>query len=73
MGIIREKAWLLGYLGENAIDAKAKASLQPLSILKKLDQHHPQSNYLTYTTVTTFQASVTQDTRDIPFASSEKA
>ena len=60
----------MGDLGENAIDAKAKASLQ---ILKELDQRHPRSNYPTHTTVAMFQASATQGTRDTPFASLEKA
>ena len=52
--ITQEGAWLLGYLGENAIDAKAKANLQSLSILRGPDQRHSRSNCPTYTTMAMF-------------------
>ena len=48
---------------EKAIDAEAKASLQPPSILREMDQRCPQGNRLAYTTVAKFQAS-TRDPRN---------
>ena len=54
---------------EKAIDAEAKASLQPPSILREMDQRCPRGNRLAYTTVAKFQAS-TRDPRNESSASS---
>ena len=53
---------------EKAIDAEAKASLQPPSILREMDQRCPRGNRLAYT-VAKFQAS-TRDPRGESSASS---
>ena len=44
-------------LVEKAIGAKAKAGLQPPSILCEMDQHCPQGNRPAHTTVAKTQAS----------------
>ena len=54
---------------KKTIDAKAKTSLQPPSILREMDQHCPRGNRLAYTTMAQFQAS-TRDPRDEFSASS---
>ena len=56
-------------LVENAIDAEAKAGLQPSSFVRDMDQRCPRGNRPAYTTVAKSQAS-TRDSRDEPSASS---
>ena len=48
-------------LVEKAIDAEAKASLQPPSFLKEMDQRFLRGNRPAHTTMTKSQASATQD------------
>lgn len=45
-------------LVEKAIDAEAKASLQPSSIRREMDQRYPRGNRLVHTTVAKAQASL---------------
>ena len=52
-------------LVEKAIDAEAKASLQPQSILRKMDQRCPHGNRPAHATVAKPQTS-TRDPRDEP-------
>lgn len=58
-------------LVEKAIDAEAKASLQPAFILREMDQRCPQGNRLADATMAKTQATGTWDPRDKPFASVE--
>ena len=51
-------------LVEKAIDAEAKASLQPLSILCEMDQRCPRGNRPAHSTVAKSQASSTRNPRD---------
>ena len=51
---------------EKAIDAKAKAILQPPSILRKMDQRCPRGNRPAYSTVAKSQAPSTRASRDDP-------
>lgn len=53
-------------LVEKAIDVKAKASLQPSSMLRELDHRCPRGNRPTHTTVAKSQAPATKDLRDEP-------
>ena len=53
-------------LVEKAIDAEAKASLQPPSILCEMDQRCPRGNRPTHSTLAKSQASSTRDSRDDP-------
>ena len=53
-------------LVEKAIDAEAKASLQPPSILREMDQHCLCGNRPAHSTVAKSQASSTRDPRDNP-------
>ena len=61
-------------LVEKAIEVEAKASLQPPSIIREMDQRCPRGNHPAHTTVakSPAQASLTRDPRDEPSASSEK-
>ncbi len=52
-------------LVEKGIDAEAKASLQPQSILREMDQRCPRDNRPALTAVAKSQAS-TRDPRDEP-------
>ena len=53
-------------LVKKSIDTKAKASLQPPSILREMDQCCPHSNRPAHSTVAKSQASSTRDPRDNP-------
>ena len=53
-------------LVKKAIDAEAKASLQPPSILREMDQRCPRGNRPAHSTVAKSQASSTRDPRDDP-------
>ena len=59
-------------LVEKAIDAKVKASLQPLSILCELDLRCPRGNQPAYSTVAMSQASFTLDPCDDPVKNSHR-
>ena len=51
-------------LDKKEIDAKAKASLQPSSILREMDQHCLRGNRPAYSTMAKSQASSTRNPRD---------
>ena len=53
-------------LGEKAIDAEAKASLQPSSYVRDMDQRCPRGNRPAHTTASNSQVSATRDPRDEP-------
>lgn len=53
-------------LVEKTIDAEAKASLQPPSMLRELDHRCPRGNRPAHTTVAKSQAPATNDPRDEP-------
>ena len=53
-------------LVKKAIDAEAKASLQPPSILREMDQRCPRGNQPVHFTMAKLQASFTQDPYDDP-------
>ena len=53
-------------LVEKAIDAEAKASLQPPSFLREMDQRCPRGNRPAHITMAKSQASATWDPRDDP-------
>lgn len=59
-------------LVKKAVDAKAKASLQPSSILREIDLRCLRGNRPAHTTVAESQASTTRDPRDESSAPSEK-